>query len=104
MRIAIISDYFLDYVGGAQSSIHEQKASLEEAGHEVFLIAHTRKGGDAVDLPISPAFTIPGVQLAVSYNRPPLVALLTDFLESHNVDVVHLQTEFGLAHAAIAAA
>ncbi len=104
MRIAIVSDYFLDYVGGAQSSIHEQKASLEEAGHEVLLIAHTRTGSAPVDLAVRPAFTIPGVQLAVSYNRAPLVALLTDFFESHQVDIVHLQTEFGLAHAAIAAA
>ena len=104
MRIAIVSDYFLDYVGGAQSSIHEQRASLEESGHEVFLIAHTRTGSGPVDLAVKPAFTIPGVQLAVSYNRAPLVALLTDFFETREVDVVHLQTEFGLAHAAIAAA
>lgn len=104
MKIAIVSDYFLDYIGGAQSSIFEQKAALEEAGHEVFLIAHTRKGSGAVDLAVKPAFTIPGVQLAVSYNRPALVALLTDFFDANGVDVVHLQTEFGLAHAAIAAA
>ena len=104
MKIAIVSDYFLDYVGGAQSSIHEQTASLEEAGHEVFLIAHTRKNSAPVDLAVPPSFTIPGVQLAVSYNRAPLIGLLTDFFETHQVDVVHLQTEFGLAHAAIAAA
>jgi glycosyltransferase involved in cell wall biosynthesis len=104
MRVAIVSDYFLDYVGGAQSSIHEQKASLLEAGHEVFLIAHTRAGSGPVDLAVKPAFTIPGVQLAVSYNRAPLIAQLVAFFEEHAVDVVHLQTEFGLAHAAIAAA
>lgn len=104
MKIAIVSDYFLDYVGGAQSSIHEQKAALEEAGHQVFLIAHTRKNSAPVDLDIMPAFTIPGVQLAVSRNRAPLIALLTDFFETHEVELVHLQTEFGLAHAAIAAA
>ena len=104
MRIAIVSDYFLDYVGGAQSSIHEQKASLEEAGHEVFLIAHTRKNSGPVDLAVRPAFTIPGVQLAVSYNRAPLIAQLVAFFEQHEIDVVHLQTEFGLAHAAISAA
>ena len=104
MRIAIVSDYFLDYIGGAQSSIHEQKASLEEAGHEVFLVAHTRKGSGPVDLSVTPAFTIPGVQLAVSRNRPKLVGLLTEFFATHEIDVVHLQTEFGLAHASIAAA
>lgn len=104
MRIAIVSDYFLDYVGGAQTSMQEQKASLEAAGHEVFLIAHTRRGSAPVDLAVKPRFTIPGLQLAVSFNRAPLVAQLVDFLHSNQIDLVHLQTEFGLAHAAIAAA
>lgn len=104
MKIAIVSDYFLDYVGGAQTSIQEQKASLEEAGNEVLLIAHTRRGSAPVDLAVRPAFTIPGLQLAVSFNRPGLVAQLVDFLHTNGVDLVHLQTEFGLAHAAIAAA
>lgn len=104
MKIAIVSDYFLDYVGGAQTSIEEQRASLIEAGHEVVIIAHTRRASGPVDLAVKPAFTIPGLQLAVSFNRPRLVGLLTDFLHTEGVDVVHLQTEFGLAHAAIAAA
>jgi glycosyltransferase involved in cell wall biosynthesis len=104
MKIAIVSDYFLDYVGGAQSSIFEQQAALTEAGHEVFLVAHTRKGSAPVDLAVTPAYTIPGVQLAVSYNRAPLIALLTEFFDTNAIDLVHLQTEFGLAHAAIAAA
>jgi glycosyltransferase involved in cell wall biosynthesis len=104
MKIAIVSDYFLDYVGGAQTSIHEQRAALHEAGHEVFLVAHTRKGSAPVQLSVPPSFTIPGVQLAVSFNRPPLIGVLRDFFTKNGIELVHLQTEFGLAHAAISAA
>lgn len=104
--VAIISDYYLDYVGGAQSSMLEQKAALAEAGHDVYLVANVRKGTaiDSVDLAIAPAFSVPGVDLAVTYNRAPLVRRLTDYFAEKRVDVVHLQTEFGLAHAATAAA
>ena len=42
--VAIVSDFYLDYVGGAQTSMLEQKASLAEAGHEVYLVANVRKG------------------------------------------------------------
>ena len=104
--VAIISDFYLDYVGGAQSSMLEQKAALAEAGHDVYLVANVRRGTSiaSVDLPITPAFSVPGVDLAVTYNRAPLVRQLIDYFTAKRVDVVHLQTEFGLAHAATTAA
>lgn len=104
--VAIISDFYLDYVGGAQSSMLEQKAALAEAGHTVYLVANVRKGTriDSVDLAITPAFSVPGVDLAVTYNRAPLVQRLRDYFTEKHVDVVHLQTEFGLAQAATSAA
>jgi glycosyltransferase involved in cell wall biosynthesis len=102
--VAIVSDFYLDYVGGAQSSIFEQQASLREAGHTALLVAHVRRGSAPVDLPITPRFTVPGVQLAVSYARRPLIDKLKAFFESRHVDVVHLQTDFGLAQAATSAA
>ena len=104
--VAIISDFYLDYVGGAQSSMLEQKAALADAGHGVYLVANVRRGTtiDSVDLPITPAFSVPGVDLAVTYNRAPLVQRLRRYFTEKNVDVVHLQTEFGLAQAATTAA
>lgn len=104
--VAIISDYYLDYVGGAQTSMLEQKAALIEAGHEVYLVANVRKGTsiDSVDLAITPAFSVPGVDLAVTYNRAPLVQRLSAYFTEKRVNVVHLQTEFGLAQAATTAA
>ena len=110
MRIAIVSDFYLDYVGGAQSSIHEQQAALEAAGHTVFLIALARmnrrsrlRAGEHT-LEVRPAYTVPGVILPVVGARPRLIASLREYLTHNAVDVVHLQTEFGLAHAATTAA
>jgi glycosyltransferase involved in cell wall biosynthesis len=107
MRIAIVSDFFMDYVGGAQSSIFEQKAALEEAGHVVYLVAAVsgKRGHVAgLDLPVSAAFTVPGLLLPVIRNRPKLVQRLADFFYAEGIQVVHPQTEFGLAHAAVTAA
>jgi glycosyltransferase involved in cell wall biosynthesis len=110
MRIAIVSDFYLDYVGGAQSSIHEQQAALTAGGHSVFLISTVRRTkGNARQvhgpgLQVKPAYTVPGVILPVVGARKPLIARLTAFLTENRIDVVHLQTEFGLAHATTTAA
>jgi len=110
MRIAIVSDFYLDYVGGAQSSIHEQQAALEAAGHTVYLVACARmsrrlrlRAGKS-SLEIRPAYTVPGVILPVVGARKRLISTLHQYFANNNIDVVHLQTEFGLAHAATTAA
>jgi len=110
MRIAIVSDFFLDYVGGAQSSIAEQKAALEAAQHTVRIISNVRGlrtrvlNSSAGDLHVRPQYTIPGAEFPVVNASPALVARLRDYLADSRVDVLHVQTEFGLAHAAAAAA
>lgn len=109
MRVAIVSDFYLDYVGGAQSSILEQRASLEESGLEVFLIS-TARGmkhrlvESTTGLTVKPAWTVPGVILPVVGARRRLINHLKNYLAKHSIDVVHLQTEFGLAHATTTAA
>lgn len=106
MRVAIVSDFYLDYVGGLQTSIREQTAALEAAGHSVLLVSLARqRRGETVDgLQIAPAYTVPGVILPVKGAAPALIARLRDYLHRNHVEVVHLQTEFGLAHAATTAA
>jgi glycosyltransferase involved in cell wall biosynthesis len=109
LRIAIVSDFYLDYVGGMQSSLQEQRAALEGAGHEVLLVSTVRGARQRVletasGLEIRPAYTVPGVILPVVGARKKLIARLREYFERHAVDVVHLQTEFGLAHAATSAA
>ena len=107
MRVAIVSDFFLDYVGGAQSSMLEQKAALEEQGHVVYLVAavsRTRGQVKGLDLGIPAAFTVPGLLLPVIRNTKKLVSQLAEFFYAEGIQVVHPQTEFGLAHAAVTAA
>lgn len=107
MRVAIVSDYYLDYVGGAQTSMLEQRAALIEAGHDVRMIASSRSARGEVPgygLELRPSWTVPGVILPVISAGRRTIALLTDYLRRERIDVVHLQTEFGLAHAAIDAA
>lgn len=104
MRIAIVSDFYLDYVGGLQTSLREQIAALEEAGHSVRLISLARSAGTEHGLELTPAWTVPGVLLPVKGATPALIARLVDYLRDEQIDVVHVQTEFGLAHAAVSAA
>lgn len=110
MRIAIVSDYFLDYVGGAQTSMKQQQLALEEAGHSVVMIS-ARRGvlgkrfhpvADGVRL--QPNFTIPGLELPVVPNNHRVRAQLEQYLRDERIDVVHVQTEFSLARAAADAA
>lgn len=107
MRVAIVSDYFLDYVGGAQTSMLEQKAALEAGGHVAFLVAAaTKKQGrvNGLDLAIAPALTVPGLTLPVIVNSRRLQRRLAEFFYAEGIQAVHVQTEFGLAHAAVTAA
>ncbi len=110
MRIAIISDYFLDYVGGAQTSMKQQKLALEEAGHTVVMVSARRglsvrrvhREPDGIRL--SPNYTIPVLQLPIIPNNRRVRAHLADFFRRERIDVVHVQTEFSLARAAADAA
>lgn len=105
MNIAIVCDYFLDYVGGAQTSMHQQRRALEAAGHRVTMVSAARgKGGltrpDRHDILVQPNFVLPGVELPIIANTPALRRALAAHFTAMAVDVVHAQTDFGLAHSA----
>jgi len=110
MRIAIVSDYFLDYIGGAQTSMKQQQLALEEAGHSVVMIS-ARRGlvgrrftTVSDGFRVQPNFTVPGLQLPVVPNSRRVRAGLARVLRGERIDVVHVQTEFSLARAAADAA
>ena len=104
LKIAIVSDYYFDYVGGAQTSMRQQKLALEEAGHTVIIVSPARgiwgaryqRSPDG--LLVKPLFRLPVLDLAVIPNNARSVAALEKYLRVEQVDVVHVQTEFGLAH------
>ncbi|MES2094231.1 MAG: glycosyltransferase family 4 protein [Actinomycetota bacterium] len=110
MTIAIVSDYYFDYVGGAQTSMRQQKLALEDAGHRVVIVSPARglwaprHQRSADGLLVKPLFRLPVLDLAVIPNNSRSVAALANYLRAEKVDVVHVQTEFGLAHVADAAA
>jgi glycosyltransferase involved in cell wall biosynthesis len=110
MRIAIVSDYFLDYVGGAQTSMKQQQLALEQAGHTVVMIsakrgAFGRRVNAVADgIRLQPNFTIPGLELPVVPNNRRVRSHLERYLRDARVEVVHVQTEFSLARAAADAA
>ena len=110
LKIAIVSDYYFDYVGGAQTSMRQQKLALEAAGHTVIVVSPARgiwgkryqRSTDG--LLVKPLFRLPVLDLAVIPNNARSVAALEKYLRAEHVDVVHVQTEFGLAHAVDGAA
>lgn len=109
MRVAIVSDFFPDFIGGAQTSMREQQLALEEAGHAVRTVSPVRTRGprfrrDERSLLVRPRFIMPGVELPVIRNTPVVRAELAQYFQDERIDIVHVQSEFGLSHAAIDAA
>ncbi|MCU1557050.1 MAG: hypothetical protein JWN09_1045 [Microbacteriaceae bacterium] len=110
MRIAIVSDYYFDYVGGAQTSMRQQKLALEEAGHEVVIVSPARgvRGPRYRVVPngllVKPLWRLPVLDLAVIPKNDRSVSALERYFRAERIDVVHIQTEFGLAHIVDAAA
>lgn len=105
MNIAIVCDYFFDFIGGAQTSMEQQRRALEAAGHTVTIVSAARGRGaylrhDGADLLIRPQLVLPGVELPVIGNSKRLRKELTKQFTELKVDIVHAQTDFGLAHAA----
>lgn len=85
--------------------MRQQQLALEAAGHDVVMVSAARGRGartrPVVDgLTITPAFTLPGLELPVIPNIERTRRSLRRLFEAERIDVVHVQSEFGLAHAA----
>jgi glycosyltransferase involved in cell wall biosynthesis len=107
MNIALVCDYSLDYLGGAQTAFSEQVRALVAAGHRVVVIAprgkRTSIGGSAHEW-IDAPFRIPFIDLPYLRNTELLRSRIAQILARHRIEVVHLHSEFGLAAATIDAA
>lgn len=106
-RVALICDYSLEYLGGAQSAFLDEAAILREHGHEVTIIAPTVRSGvgsNVPDVPIPARWVLPGVGLPVVRNSRTLRQRLKSVFEEHAIDVVHVHSEFGLTAAAVSVA
>lgn len=111
MRVALVCDYSLDYLGGAQAAFLDQAQILAAAGHRVTIVVPRSSGADLAGIAadcdvveIAAPLTIPGVDLPLIRNTPALRERLVAELRQRRIDVVHLHSEFGLTAAATLAA
>lgn len=116
LRIALVLDYSLDYLGGAQSAFLDEAHLLLQHGHAVTIVAPcTRRGteppwsrrwraagGDLVLVPH--LITLPGVDLPLVRNTAALRHRLLEAFSARGVEVVHTHSEFGLSSAAVSVA
>ena len=107
MRIAIVLDYSLDLIGGAQRAALNEAAALIGVGHEVLLVA-PRPRRPVVPPGVRVLWTesprLPVLDLALVADDDALRSRLTAAFRLEGIDAVHLHSEFGHAGAARAAA
>ncbi len=68
-RVAIVCDYLLDYLGGAQTAMLEQARALAAAGHAVIMIARPNRRSLSRPTPRSLSRPTPR-SLSLSKGRP----------------------------------
>lgn len=105
MRYVVVSDYSLQYLGGAQVAMLRQAEALASMGHQVHVIA---PGGSAEAMPagvtyIAPprARVIPVAGLPVFTNTPTLRQWFDECFVTLKPHAVLTHSEFGLAVAAV---
>ena len=103
MNIALICDYSLDYLGGAQTAFLAEARALADAGHTVVVVTPTvhHTGDGPIHEPVHPRVVIPGLGLPLVRNSGRLRARLIGVFRAHGIDVVHVHSEFGLVAAAV---
>lgn len=109
MRIAIVLDYSLDLLGGAQRAALNQAAALVAQGHGVLLIAPRPAAGAAVlpagvDAIWTAGRRLPALDFPLVADEDGLRDRLRRHFRAAGVDAVHLHSEFGHARAALHAA
>lgn len=111
MRICIVNDYSIVHIGGAVTSLLEQKKSLESNGHEVFVLqlgqnVQESKIDQAKFLFIKPSFTTPEAfyNLPFVFGTKKNYAKVRKLLVDNKIDVVHFQSEFSMSWIAMKAA
>lgn len=96
MRIALVTDTYLPDINGVVSSTVTLKRALEKAGHTVFVI--TNHAGTGI-LYEDGVVRLSGIKLRSFYGykvSSPINIGATSYIEEMNLDVIHLQTNFGV--------
>jgi len=105
MRICIVHDYSLKNIGGATTSLIEQKRALENSGHDIFILQLGDKStnytfGDGGIKYIKPLLSLPESLYSV-----PVISgsrknrrMIHKILLENKVEIIHLQSEMTLAY------
>lgn len=109
-RVAVVSDYTLATLGGAENAFHDQVLGLSAVADVLALCPASprlgelgrRPGVRAVGVPV--AFLTPGLGFPVVANTERLRSFFNAQLRAYRIQVLHLHSEFGIAAAAMAAA
>lgn len=85
--------------------MRQQQLALTEAGHSVTMVSAARGWGRRIrpvddGVEVRPLFTMPGMDMPIIANSASTRAALRELFERDSIDAVHVETEFGLAHAA----
>jgi Glycosyltransferase len=111
MQICIVNDYSLTHIGGAVTSLLEQKKSLENAGHTVFLLQlgtplTDTKLDQSKIIYVKPSFTMPSAffNLPFIFGTKKNCQKIRDILIDNKIDIVHFQSEFSLGFTTMKAA
>jgi glycosyltransferase involved in cell wall biosynthesis len=111
-RIAVVCDYALDYLGGAQTALVEQVAALAADGAQVVVVAPSSAaaaakaglGGGVAYEQVPARWVLPGLAMPVVTNSARLRRRLAAIFAEHRVEVVQLHSEFGVAAGAVGVA
>lgn len=96
MRIGLVSDTYLPDINGVVSSTVTLKNALEKAGHTVFVI--TNHAGTRIEFEDG-VLRLPGIRLKSFYGykiSSPINVGASSYIEEMDLDVIHLQTNFGV--------
>jgi len=110
MRLLLVIDYKLGYLGGAQTAFAQQALALTAAGHTVTVAApdasaHAALRGAGIQAWDAPfRLVLPGVDLPLVRNSRRLRADVALLLRERRIDLVVVHSEFGLSAAALRAA
>jgi glycosyltransferase involved in cell wall biosynthesis len=107
LRVLLVIDYKLAYLGGAQTAFIQQANALSEAGHIVTIAApdastcpdRADTGITSWDSPVD--FVVPVADLPVVRNTARTRRILTERMTEWQTDTVIVHSEFGLAAAVL---
>ena len=96
MRVGLFTDTYLPDINGVVSSTVTLKKALEKAGHTVFVV--TNHSGTKISYE-DRVLRLPGITLKSLYGyklSSPVNVGAGTYIKNMNLDVIHLQTNFGV--------